>query len=93
VAGRVEFDWDAENTKHLAVHKVTPAEFEQAVRNDPVDLDCDYADDEARYRTVGITDNARFLLMVWTIRNGKIRPVTAFPASASNKRDFLERRR
>jgi uncharacterized DUF497 family protein len=93
VAGRIEFDWDRENTSHLAVHKVTPAEFEQVMNNNPLDLDCEFMDDEERYRSVGLTDNGRFLLAVWTVRDGKIRAVTAFPASALNKRDFLERPR
>jgi len=39
VAGEIEFDWDDENRKHLAAHKVAPAEFEQLLNNDPVDLD------------------------------------------------------
>ena len=50
-------------------------------------------DNEERYRAVGLTDGGRLLLAVYTIRSGKIRAVTAFPASASNKKDFLERRR
>jgi uncharacterized DUF497 family protein len=59
--------------------------------NNPSDLDCEFMDDEERYGSVGPTDNSRFLLVVWTVRNGKVRAVTAFPASPSNKRDFLER--
>jgi hypothetical protein len=31
----IEFDWDDRNTKHLAAHNVTPAEFEQAMNNNP----------------------------------------------------------
>ena len=91
MAKGIEFDWDAENTKHLAAHKINPAEFEQAMRNDPLELDYDLIDFEARFRSVGLTDAGRFLLVVWTVRGGKIRAVTAFPASASNKKRFLER--
>jgi hypothetical protein len=93
VANGIEFDWDDENTKHLAAHKVTPTEFEQAMNNDPVDLDYELIDNEERYRSVGLTNRGRFLLAVWTVRNGRIRAVTAFPASASNKKTFLERSR
>ena len=39
MAGGIDFDWDDENRKHLAAHKVTPMEFEQLQLNDPVDLD------------------------------------------------------
>jgi hypothetical protein len=54
VAGGIEFDWDDENKTHLAAHKVAPAEFEQLLNNEPVDI-------------------------------------TAFPASASDKKAFRER--
>ena len=62
-------------------------------RHDPVDLDSDVIDGEERYRSIGVTNGGRLLLVVYTLRKGKIRPVTAFPASASNKKDFLERSR
>ena len=91
--GGIEFDWDDHNRQHLAAHRVTPAEFEQAMSNNPVDLDFEFIDGEERYRSVGLTNSGRFLLLVWTIRNEKVRAITAFGASASNKRDFWERRR
>jgi uncharacterized DUF497 family protein len=93
LAGGIEFDWDYDNTKHLAAHKVTREEFEQVMNNGALDLDCDVIDGEERYRSVGITNGGRFLLAVWIVRNGKIRAVTAFRASVSNRRDFLERPR
>lgn len=49
-------------------------------------------DGEERYRSVGLTDRGRFLL-VWTVRDGDIRAVTGFPASVSNKKAFLEKPR
>ena len=88
----VEFDWDEHNTKHLAAHEVTPAEFEQVMNNEPLDLGCDVIDDEQRFRSVGISDSGRLLLVVWTVRGEMVRAVTAFPASATNKIDFLEGR-
>jgi hypothetical protein len=91
LANGIEFDWDDGNTKHLAAHKVRPEEFEQAMINDPLDRGFDLIGDEVRYRSVGLTDGGRFLLVVWTVRDGKVRAVTAFPASASNRRMFLKR--
>jgi uncharacterized DUF497 family protein len=93
VAGGIEFDWDAGNTKHLAEHNVTTAEFEQVLNSDPLDLDYEVIGGEDRYRSVGVTDGGRFLLAVWTIRDGRVRAVTAFPAGISNKNAFLERLR
>jgi uncharacterized protein len=91
--GGIEFEWDQGNRKHLAAHGVTPAEFEQVMKNDPLELDFEKIDGEDRYRSVGITDRGRLLLVVWTPREEKIRAVTAFSASPSNKKDFLERAR
>jgi hypothetical protein len=39
LAHGIEFDWDDGNTRHLAIHDVTPDEFEQVLNNDPLDLD------------------------------------------------------
>jgi uncharacterized DUF497 family protein len=82
---------DEENRKHLAAHKVGPAEFEQLLDNDPVDLDYERIDNEERYRSVGFTNGGRLLSATWTIRNGKVRAITAFPASISDRKAFLER--
>jgi uncharacterized DUF497 family protein len=73
--------------------QVTPAEFEQVLNNDPLDLDYEVIDGEERYRSVGLTNSGRFLRVAWTVRNGKVRAVTAFRASASNKKAFLEQPR
>lgn len=91
VAGGIEFDWDDENEKHLAAHKVAPAEIEQVLINDPIDLAFDLIDDEERYRSVGLTNGGRLLSVAWTILNGKVRAITAFPASVSDRKAFLEK--
>ncbi|MFN0167184.1 MAG: BrnT family toxin [Bryobacteraceae bacterium] len=91
MAGEVEFDWDEENTKHLAAHKVVPKEFEELLNNDSLDLSCDPIESEARYRSVGLTNGGRLLSVVWTIRKGRVRAITAFRASRSDRRAFLER--
>jgi uncharacterized DUF497 family protein len=91
VARGIEFDWDDENKKHLDAHKVAPAEFEQLLYNDPIDLNFELIDNEERYRSVGITDGGRLLSVVWTIRDGKVRAITAFPAAVSDRKAFLEK--
>ena len=91
VAGGIEFDWDDENKKHLAAHKVAPAEFEQLLNNDPVDLNFELIGNEERYRSVGLTNGCRLLSVAWTIRKGRVRAITAFPASVSDRKAFLER--
>jgi len=83
LADGIEFDWDDGNTKHLATHDVTPAEFEQVLNNDPLDLDYELIDNEDRYRSVGLTSGGRLLSV--------LRAVTAFPASGPDTKAFLER--
>jgi uncharacterized DUF497 family protein len=90
VAQDIEFEWDDENKKHLAAHKVTPAEFEYVLTNNAMDLGYELIDDEERYRAVGLTGAGRLLTVVWTPRNGCIRAVTGFPATVSDRKAFLE---
>jgi uncharacterized DUF497 family protein len=91
VAHGIDFDWDDDNKKHLAAHKTTPIEFEQVLNNNPLDLDYELTDNEERYRSVGLTSGGRLLTVVWTVRHGKVRAVTAFPASVSDTKAFKER--
>lgn len=92
MANGIEFDWDAENTKHLAAHNVTVREFESVIQNSPLDLAYELVDGEERYRSVGMTDSGRLLAAIWTLRDGKVRAVTAFPASAAYKKLFPKRK-
>ena len=92
MADGIGFDWDAENTKHLAAHKVTPVELEQVLSDDPLNLDYESVDNEERYRSV-LTSRGRILSVVWTVRNGKVRAVTAFPATVPDKKALLEKHR
>ena len=91
VVSEIEFDWDDDNHSHLAQHQVSPGEFEQLLNNDPVDVDYGLVNDEERFRSVGLTDQGRLLSVVWTVRNGKVRAITAFPASVLDKKAYLER--
>jgi uncharacterized DUF497 family protein len=91
VPGGIEFDWDDENKKHLNAHNVSPAEFEQLLNNNPIDLNFELIDSDERHRSVGLTKAGRFLSVVWTIRNGKVRAITAIPASVSDRKAFLEK--
>jgi len=93
LTGGIEFDWDEENTRHLARHNVTPAEFEQMMKNDPIDRDYELVDNEERFRSVGVTTGGRILSALWTVRHGKIRAVTAFKAPVADRKVFLERSR
>jgi hypothetical protein len=42
------FDWDEQNSGHLALHQISPAEAEQVILNRPVDLNSHLRNDEER---------------------------------------------
>ena len=75
----MEFDWDAGNRDHLARHGISAAEFEQGFRNQPIQIDEYQVRGEWRTKVIAITDAARLLELVYTVREGLIRAVTAFP--------------
>jgi uncharacterized DUF497 family protein len=73
----VRFDWDQANAEHIARHSVRPDEAEQAIRNDPLDMNYEVIDGEERWTALGHTDEYRVLLVVWTVRTDALRIVTA----------------
>jgi uncharacterized DUF497 family protein len=77
----------------LAAHRVKPAEFEELLNNDPLDAGYERIDNEERYRSVGLTNGGRLLTVAWTIRNRKIRAITAFQSGVADKKAFWENRK
>ena len=61
--------------------------------NGPLDLDYELIDHEERYRAIGLTSGGRLLSVVYMVRDGRVRGVTAFAASTLDKRAFPERTR
>jgi hypothetical protein len=41
----------------LAKHKVKPTEFEQVMNSNPMDRDYELADDEERFRSIGVLES------------------------------------
>jgi uncharacterized DUF497 family protein len=80
------FDWNEENSRHIALHHVTPDEAEQAFDNDPIDLEVqEDEDDTFRYKQIGETSSGRILVLLSTDRGSVIRIVTAFDAPKALK--------
>ena len=50
---KIEFDWDEANIGHVARHSVRPAEAEQVILNDPVDLGMEIIEGEAAFFSWG----------------------------------------
>ena len=89
MADDIRFDWDEANIAHIARHKVTPEEVAQVFANGPADREYRHVKGEDRYTILGHTDNLRVLLVVWTDRNGMVRPVTAREAGKRVRGDYF----
>lgn len=67
------FDWDDGNSrKNAEKHDVSQAEAEAIFFNDPLLVleDARHSQVEARYHALGETDDARFLHVTFTLREG-----------------------
>jgi len=75
----VSFEWDKGNLdKNLLKHNVNNIETEQIFYNNPLVLgDMGHSSVEDRYLAFGITNQGRFLFVVFTIRTNKIRIISA----------------
>jgi len=83
-----EYEWDYANMAHLALHFVAPSEAEEALNGPTLELDTYEIDGEERFEELGRTRAGRILRLVSTPREGRIRVVTAFDATASDKRSY-----
>jgi uncharacterized DUF497 family protein len=92
MADQPGFEWDEANIRHLARHHVTPPEFEEAMLRDPLLLQYENVDAEDRWTALGATAALRVLVMAFTIREGRVRAVTAYSASKKLAREFWQRR-
>jgi uncharacterized protein len=88
----VLFDWDNENRAHIAAHKVSCAEAEQVINNEPFDLELQAVNGEERFLQLGETNAGRILLVVSTYRKSLVRVITAFDAPKPMKQLYILRK-
>ena len=65
------FDWDAANVEHIARHRITPDECEEAYRNGPMVIERQRRKHERRRLCLGETNRGRLLTFVVIERTGK----------------------
>lgn len=66
-----------------------PEEAEQALANEPVEIDYETVDNEERWTSIGHTDKLRILKLVWTLRGELVRVVTAIEATKGETAEYL----
>lgn len=87
------FDWDAGNLqKNLLKHQVSPLECEQIFFNLPLLLanDQPHSQQETRYYALGQTNAQRRLFIAFTIRNRKIRVISARDMSKKEREIYAK---
>jgi uncharacterized protein len=87
------FDWDEGNLRHIALHDVTAAEVQKAVMDRFCVLETsEVRQGQLRYNVTGETVDGRILTVIFEIRRGAIRPVTAFTAPKKKQSNYWARR-
>ncbi len=74
------FEWDGGNReKNKIKHDVSTGESEQIFFNEPLIIlnDIKHSQTEQRFAAFGVTNNGRALVVVYTIRNNRIRVISA----------------
>jgi uncharacterized DUF497 family protein len=89
---RLDFDWDASNLRHLASHRISHSEFEQAMMNGPVLVDFSDESGEERWYALGATDSLRVLFLVFNYRGESVRPITGWDAGKKLREAYFRRK-
>jgi uncharacterized DUF497 family protein len=87
------FDWDEGNLlKNWEKHRVTASECEQVFFNRPLvaGMDPSHSKTEDRYHALGVTDAGRLLFIVFTVRQNKIRVISARDMNRRERKVFDE---
>lgn len=89
---RFNFDWDEGNSaKSVKKHGVTTAETEEIFELGPaaaLGVQTSPVVSEERLGIVGATASGRILHVVFTLRAGKVRPISARPAKKDERKYY-----
>lgn len=90
-----EYDWDDANRGHIALHGIEPHEVEEVLADFTVSgpMQVDTQSGERRFLELGITKAGRILVIIWTPRGERMRPVTAWPANRRLRKQYQQARK
>jgi uncharacterized DUF497 family protein len=85
-----EFDWDNGNIDKNLKHGVEFRECEEVFSNPPVKIfdDKKHSKTEMKYMAYGVTNKNRKLTVVFTVRRGKIRVISARDQNRKERRVY-----
>lgn len=87
------FDWDRHNRDKIKQkHGLDKDTVEEVFFNEPKQIlyDEKHSQEEARFVVRGVTNSKKRLTVVFTMRNGEIRPVSARPMSRRERREYAK---
>jgi len=87
------FDWDEGNIdKNWIKHRISNSECEEVFFNLPLLLadDTEHSQDEKRYYVLGQTNARRFLFIAFTVRENKIRVISARDMNRKEERAYAK---
>lgn len=90
-----EFDWNEANiTKNWVQHQVSTKECEETFSNHPrvIIYDKKHSKTEDRFFMLGITDKGRKLAVVFTVRDSKIRVISARDQNKKTETKMFEQK-
>lgn len=84
------FEWDAGNTEKLWLrHGVLPVEAEQVLTGTPLlTRDLKHSQEEERVLAYGQTEEGRRLAVIFTVRQGRMRVISARPMNRTERRFY-----
>lgn len=82
------FDWDLHNVSHVDRHRVDPTEVEEAFERPHAIIAARDVGGEKRWQLFGTSVARRYLVVVFTIRNERLRPVTAHTMNQRERRIY-----
>ena len=87
VRGLRGFDWDTANWRKSELkHGVAAAEAQEVLLNDPLcQVDTRHSDVEQRYVALGVTNEGRRLFVSLTVRQSRVRIISARPMSRKER--------
>ena len=92
----IEFEWDDHNIRHVIADypgRANSISEVESVFSDPFIIyrKGSLVSVEQRYRAIGLSNIGRVNVVIFTVNDGKIRPISSWPANTQTKRLYYER--
>ncbi len=87
------FEWNEGNLKHIKKHRVKYKECEEIFLDEHLIINEDetHSQIEERFRVYGQTNKGRLMFMIMTIRDNKIRVISARDQDKKERREYEEK--